>query len=491
MQAYNSCFLHPFHSKRHHCSVHQGQVAHMTGPKSEWKLPESEYTISFLRNASSALQPRRRSMKVPSQFLPTLPSEKMESRTMYHCDYIPQPPFQRPKAFKPEERHHVSDAKLMDETSYGEDFPRRPLRATYPSASLMHTSMPTIQDKTDDFETSNQQLYESWSGFHRPYGYCEPLQSPMFQGKFNGMTVTMRDYPQKALGRPRTCYKRKDEGVGSDVKMDGITNIGQFLKLPEIGMRDFPKLQNHRKKNVETKAATYGKVEHVIQYQRDNPPSLAPCPKRGMCLPRPENLGVSNYGRMDLSTSQKESYSRKEKQPPLEKSLKKEEQYNRSEAPTENITHNRLSFKPVSKELQVQIGEAVECQAAESAWEQRDGKRMKQIHNFGGKLYGNTVNHSDYFQFSSTSPRVRHGDKSERKFKPSKTKFVGVSESHGIFVPQNGEPAKLIKPLDEQNSEHQARREEPFTAMTTYHEFFPIRNLPKQEICLVEQMLQA
>ena len=429
-------------------------------------------------------------MKVPSRLLPTLPVEKMESQTIYYYDFVPQPPFQRPKNFKPEEKHQASDAKIMTVTSYNVFFPQKPLIATYPATSLMETTMPNIRDTTDDFETSHQQVYKPWPGRHRPNAYCEPLQSPMFRGKFSKLTVTMRDYPQKPLCRPRTCYRREEEGILPNFRQEGGPTTGKAFKLPEI--KNPPNLQKSSMKSTESMAFTSCKELNALHQQRDKSLSVTSHPKDdGVChlkLPCPNSLAISGHDEENLLQCPDACYRRLQKQPSQEMAFKKRQGYKEMKRPQKNFTCNKLTFIPAGKELRVQLDEATE-----STQREKDGQSVKQIQTFDEKKSSRTINHSKYFQFSTTSPRVRYGDKTERKFRPSEAKFVGVSENRGAFVHQTGKPAKLTKPLDEKDNDQQAkhRREEPFTAITTYHEFFPVRSLPKQEICLAEQILQA
>ena len=375
-------------------------------------------------------------MKVPIQLLPTLPMQKMESTTIYHVDFVPQPPFQRPKNFKPEEKYLASGAKMMTVTSYSESFPQQPLTATYPATSLMETTLPNNPGRFDNLETSHQQLYKPWPGFHRPYGYCEPLQSPMFQGKFSGLTVTMQDYPQKPLCRPRTCYKREEEGILPNANKVLVT--GKAFKLPEI--TDYPKLQNCSTKSTSLKACISSK-ENTYQHHLDKALSMTPHPRNGIC----HSLPCRNSEVCDT-----------------------------------------LNSKPVRKELNEQLDDATVSAVG--------GNNGPSAQTLDGKMSERAANRSEYFQFSTTTPHIRHGDKSEREFRPSEAKFVGVSENHSMFVSYTGKSTQLVKPPLGRQPNYQPANptgEEPFTANTTYHHYFPIRSLPEHQICLAEQMLQA
>ncbi len=75
------------------------------------------------------------------------------------------------------------------------------------------------------------------------------------------------------------------------------------------------------------------------------------------------------------------------------------------------------------------------------------GAQAKQAQDYGQRFTGKTTNRV-HFQYWNVSPRIRHGDRSERIYRPSNQPFNVQSETSTSFVPMTVRPSESCKPLD-------------------------------------------
>ena len=431
---------------------------------------------------------------MPPRLLPAVPAGRMDLVSINHADYVPLSLNGRPKNFKPIAKAYQSTAPLNAHTSYESDFPPRQLEPNPPAESLMRTTIPSKAPSTLNYTTTNQEMLRKWNGKCKPSAFREPPgKVPLFEGEFYGQSVAREDFNPDILtkGKPSTSCKKAETMYQSNVTFDGSTTNTSTYKLPTIVQREPLHLKKRSINNTETMEKRIGRLQSATQYRADNPGYQHFPHKRDICPPEPDKLQLFQGKDMNLQSEQQASYARWNEQPKPSTSYKKMEKRVISDAKFDGQTQNMIQFQRVPIHDQVAVLKDVNRKAAEVGYVQKDGRHVKEAQNFGGSFASTTTNKSEYFQFWKTTPRIRYGDSCEKPYQPSNATFQSQSVARASYIPLNVEPAKSFKPLDLRFQQKQSTVEKTkLESSTAYREHYPVRPLPKRNICPAELLLQ-
>lgn len=439
--------------RKHHCPIHLSQTGNLIadhGLNVDYK-PVTDYQSTF--RPINAIHACRPALRIPPRVLHSLPSNKLDLVTVNRQDFTNHPNRSKTKSFKPTELAHMSNVPLGSDTSYKLHYPPRQLQFNPPSDTLMRTTFTKKQhiSPLENYVTMNQEMLKGWKGRHYPQPFKEPLHVSFFQGKFDGQTVAHKDFNPEIIlrGRPSTSFKKVETSHVTNADFANETTNKSTYTLPQI-VRGDVHLRKDAKKNRETLDPAQGKVQDLTQYMIDNPGFLAHPARRSACTPAADSLQLFHGKRNILSEHQASFNSSNLKNPPRPRtSFKKQEHLHTNGGYFDGQTSLKTHFRPVPIEDSLAQLQEVDNLALTIGRADKAGSQVKDAQNYGERFSNKTTNKS-HFQLWSVSPRVRHGDKSERVYQPSTTKprFSCVSEAKSSFVPMEVEPSSSFKPLD-------------------------------------------
>lgn len=494
-----------FNSKKHKCPVHY----HLTPQSDPSLLPKSEYRTIYCNNqkdqSPSQIQVSgpQRGIKLYPRILPSYPKTRLESTTNYERSFPNPGPQKVCESFKPQEYYVKSDAKFYDETSYKAEFPKIPLPSLPPEGESLISDeeplvLPTVPNKPT-YETSHRRFFPCWKdiGKCRPLPYGEPHEEPFFTGTFSGETVTMSEFPSKVAEPRSPCYPKEKQHIREGKFSDKTTTMEDTFTLPCLvgNEREGPFLKNKSKKGEESNAPIK-EYKHrptnkiLTQYQSDNQPYhiMGHQPeKRKMKLPHPETISLSmSCNKLpQIATVQKLAYPDWGPQE-IPSLLKREDETEVLTGPFNDITEYNTEYVPKPQVTNVEFNEEdKKLELRERKSGKKTFKQQKQVINFNKVPFPASVNQSDYFKFTKTHPRYRHGDKSERLYcGPSSAKFGCLTKYQLDFPPKAPQgPTQCYKPV------HKLIANDKFEGDTSYNEHYPVRPLPIRSACPGGQLL--
>ena len=156
----------------------------------------------------------------PKESRYTPPKEKFHTTTQTMADFKPKETT-RVRITKPVQNIPSSRIKLADETSYNIQFPK--------------------YDSTSSFKR--------YGDFHEHGFYLKPVQ------KFEGDSVTAKDFKQHESMRPRTSFKPKQELSGNKGEMAGESVYRATYKQKETQECTYIKYLTERNKTLEVVSA--------------------------------------------------------------------------------------------------------------------------------------------------------------------------------------------------------------------------------------------
>ena len=446
--------------------------------------PETDYQSTFRPiNAIQALACRP-ALKIPPRVLHTLPSNKLDLVSINQQDYTRHLFHTKTKSFKPTGLSQVSDTPLGNDTSYKLHYPPRKLLFNPPSDTLMRTTFNNKQDLDphENYVTMNQEMLKGWKGLHFPQPFREPLHVSFFQGKFDGQTIARKDFnPEIPIkGRPSTSFKKIEKSIVTDSDADfakDTTNRCTYTR-PQTIAREDAHLRKDGKKNRETLEPARGKVQDLTQYRIDNPGFQTRPVRRSACAPAVDSLQLFQGKRNVISEHQasfNSGFYKNLLRPRT--SFKKRGQLETNGGFFDGQTSMKTHFQPIPIEDSLAQLQEVDKLALTIGHAYKAGSQVKNDQDHGERFSNNTTNKS-HFQKWNVSPRIRHGDKSERVYQPStKQKFTCVSEAMSSFVPIDVKPSPIFKPID--SSFHDSTETVNKSAYTDDYVPFQVQAKPK------------
>lgn len=436
--------------RKHHCAVHPVPTnTLMMDPKlKQMYNPVTNYNDKFPPRVYQCVE--RRGLAVPARILPRAPPAASMDLLSMSCKDFVEKPLNLVGKVVAENNLKIPKAPFQDSTTYKSHYyPTIATSSSPVSKSLMKTTMPRIVEVKPDenYLTTNQCTLKKWSGSNRSVPYKELQEPPFFTGKFQKKTVTSVDYSGTAVkgGKPSTTCKKQLTWQAPEEGFDGCTTNKMAYKLPIIGQRGPMHIKGRSQVMEETMEPSTGKVESLTQYRRDNPGFLFKTSRRTVPQPQLEKLVLFR-------------------------------------GPLINQSEQRVSFKEPSMPPLQRI------QSGYSAVEKASRDKIPQ-RRIDGKP--DSINKTEYFQFWETTPRVRHGDNSERVYRPSEQRFVAESETSASFPPiAGGKASKVCEPLDVRFGNKAPKHGHTFSGQTAYNGDYTPRPLPKAEVCPAEAVLQ-
>lgn len=438
--------------RKHHCAVHPvpTNTLMMDPTLKQAYDPVTNYKDKFPPREYQPVE--RRGLAVPSRVLPRAPpAASMDLVSMSCKDYV-QKPLNSVEKIVAKNNLKIPKAPFQDSTSYNAHYPMRAFSPSEMSKSLMRTTMPRIVEVEPDenYQTTNQCTLRKWSGNKHSVPYKELQEPRFFTGKLQKKTVTAVDYSGAAVegGKPSTTCKKKLTWHAPEKRFDGLTTNKVVYKLPTVSERGTVHIKGQSQVMEETMEPRTGKMELLTQYRRDNPGFFFKTSRRSVPPPQLVKLALFKGPLGNQSEQQVELSS---SMPPL-----KDNQLG-SHAMEKRVFSsgdNKIEQRPVNKE-------------------------------------SDSINKTEYFQFWETTPRIRHGDSSERVYHPSQRGFVAESETRASFPPiVGGKASKACEPLDLRFGNKAPKHGHTFSGETAYSKDYTPRPLPKAEVCPAEVMLQ-
>ena len=476
-----------FLSKKHHCPVHHKVIGDYEERDPFTMCLGTEYNRSFDNPVDESLKTRR-SMKLHPVPLPSIPKIKLNTLTTTQQDFVIPKLLPRPPNYKPEEAYHKPEVPISQESTYAESYPLRELQRDPPVCKVTRVTLPRIVESPQDYTTSHGDAMKHWKGAHRPPGYSEPIQKPLFAGEILKQSVTQTDFSTEATKdfQPQTSYKKTDTAHRSNEQFDDNTTHKEYFKENKLPQdKGSLYLKNQSRKHEQTLIPLTGKFPDMTQYQLDhNSGHLNLQRKRRMIPPIQDNLRRCLYMPMDCTTTNNICYRTWESQPPPSTPCKMEDEYVKPSGPFVDTPHTAREFVWPPKDKLVKSYLGTNMQAAKFAQIDKNARDMKCIHQFNGKFDSSTVTKLDYAQLV-TKPRERFGDKAERIYKPIPDRFNAVSENQASFTYMKGKPAQCLKP-----TENMIANRDKVATETTYMYHYPVKPLQLRDICPAELLLQ-
>ncbi len=458
--------------------------------------PVSDYKSTFnpIENGGRT----KRGMAVPARILCDINSDKpMDNVTMTRKDFVPKPLDDAKVA--PQTRSNgpkLPNARFEDATSYKADFPKRKMNPNPMSQTLMRTTLPQIVEvgPEDVYCTTNQESLKYYPGKCRSYGYKELQEKPFFTGNVETFTTTKKDFRSIENAEPsKSCKKIEEYKPGG--KFEGKTTNNTAFKLPPIAKKRVVFRKNNSQTMMETMEPSNRSSSYVTQYQNDTNELPEIIKRRGYTLPEQDKLNLFN-GKFDPKTVHRSTFDKIDKLPPVIHNQKRANDIsdlnpmNKEGEKFYNETTTNTHFQPVSvKEQQLGISEAKEIHFKISQ-ENKGSNNIKISQNFGIGQDTKTINQSEYFKFKKAPPRKIHGDRAERLYFPSSSKFNTCSETKDSFVVKIGKRADPYKPLDKRFQKKVPLYSNKMASETSYKSDFVPLPLPAPELCPAEQLIR-
>lgn len=474
-------------SKKHHCPVHHKVIGEYKGDPFTMCL-STEYNRTF-DNPIDDSSKTPRSLKLHPILLPSVPKVKLNALTMTQQDFVVPKLLPRPPNYKPEETYHEPKVSLPHQTMYTESYPLRELQRNPPAYKVVRVTLPQIVEAPPDYTTSHGDTMRHWKGAHRPPGYAEPIQEPLFAGELQKQSITQKDFSTEATRdfQPRKSFKKADETHQSGEKFDDNTTHKECYRVDNLQQHEVGSffLKNHSKKHKETLVPLTGAFPDTTQYRQDHSSGCLNLQrKRRMIPPIQDNLRRRLYMPMDCTTVNDVCYRMWDTQPPPSTPCKMEDEYVKPSVPFLGTSHTAREFAPPPKDKLMQSYVSTNTQAAKLAQVHKNAKDMKHIHRFDERFNSTTVTKSDYAK-PVTKPRERFGDRAERLYKSIPFRFDAVSENQANYICSNGKPAQCLKP-----AENRIANRNKLATETSYVSHYPVQPLQSQDICPAELLLQ-
>ena len=485
-------------TRKHHCQVHHISTNTLMMDQ-ELKTnynPVSDYKATF-HPIKDAVRTKR-GLAIPARILCNLNSdEPMDNLTMTRKDFVPKPLVDA--KVPPKARATIpgiSTTPFQDDTSYKLDYPKRKMAPNPISQTLMRTTLPKIVEvgPEDVYCTTNQLSLQQWQGKCRSDSYKELQERPFFTGMLETESTTKKDFKTlENARRSKSC--KKVEVHESAGEFDESTTHNAAYKLPPIAKKRVVFAKGNSQRQAETMEPYQEESEFVTQYQRDTSDVPEHPIRRGYCQPEQDKLNLF-HGNFDHKTVHKSTYNkfdglRLSKQP--HKTANDVSSTNPMKREGEifcDETTTNSHFQPISKSVRARgMNEAREVNFKISQ-ENKGSSNIKKSQNFGIGKDVKTVNQSEYFKFHKTPRREFHGDKAERLYFPSSSKFDTQSETKDSFVTKIGKRAEPFKPLDRRFQKKVPLYSKKMASETSYKSDFVPLPLPIPEMCPAEQLIK-
>ena len=479
--------------RRHHCPVHLSATGELiTDRKLRSTSLKSNYQQTFNHAHPTGLRP---SLKIPPTIRHRPPtSVKHDLVTMSKQEYVHHPPQPKTTSFKPRQPLHSVGAKVAGDTSYKLDYPPREMEQPYrPANQILRTTLkrdPEVSVK-DNYVTMNQALLRRWSGLHCPPPFSEPNAVLKFRGAFDGKTVFKNDFKDDIarLGRPSTSCKKTDETHFVNGEFSGETTNHAYFQLPGVTTRDTVHLRKEARKNKETMEPSKGVIDGTTQYKIEHPGYEQFPLRQGLCEPQADSLQLFRGPREIVSENQASYSPRLLLGPPRPRTSFKNKQLRHSYGGEfDGHTSFKVAFQPIPRKHIMAQSLEVDRRAALIGHAQKMGAQARQAQDYGVGFVGKTTNQS-HFREWNVSPRVRHGDQSEKEvYQPPNQPFATKSETKATYVPLRAKPSDSCKPLDLRFKPSRPPTESVW-AVTAYSDDFLPKPLPHREQCPAELLL--
>ena len=459
--------------------------------------PMSDYKATFhpLKETGRT----KRGMAVPARILSDLYSnEPMDDLTMTRKDFIPKP--LKEATVPPKKRTNPSNLStdpFHKSTSYKTDFPKRKMDPNPMSETLMRTTLPKIVEvgPEDVYCTINQETLKQWQGKCRSESYKELQKKPFFTGKIETETTMKKDFKSMQNAKPSKSCKKIEEYETAGDFTDSTTSKSAY-KLPPLTMKRIMFSKKNTQKMVETMGPfDEEKNEYLSQYRRDTSNLPDHTVKRGHCPPKQDTLNLF-HGNFDHKTVHKDSFNPSEKIIPPKHAQKKANNISNTNPMNKegekfyDKTTTNSHFQPVPVEIRVHgVNETREMNLKISQ-ENKGSDNIKRSQNFSLGQDATTVYQSEYFKFQMAPRRQLHGDKAERLYFPSSSKFDTRSETKDSFVMKKGKRSDPFKPLDKRFQKKVPLYSMKMASETSYKSDFVPLPLSKPERCPAEQLIR-
>lgn len=467
----------------------------MMDPKlKQYYNPKTHYQLTFHpRECQPAVRP---GLAVPACMLPKAPFCPMDNLSISHSDFV-EKPINMVEKHKEVLNLRTPKAAFQDITSYKCDYPVRIFDPNPTALSQMRSTLPRIIEvlPNENYLTTNQSTLRNWYGNHQSSPYRELQEPPFFEGEFHDKSVSTKDFSSSAIegGNPSTSYKKESrhEPEGS---FDGGTIHKTMYKLPAIYENEPLHLKGRSQTMQETMEPNtqMGKIDYTTQYHSDHPRIHIHTGRRWMCPPHLDKLQLFR-GSFNDRSEHRSSYTVRNEVPRIRTSFKNKIQLASFPLESGNFDDHTVTgtdFQPTHKEERMDRKQAASDIAQKVTFDSKNGKQMKEVHHFSGEFRDKTTNKTEYFKFWKLPPRVRYGDSSERVYHPSQIKFIAESETKAKFLPVNGKPSEICKPLDARFKNKPKNNRIKLSYETAYGSDFVPRPLPRIDVCPAEMVLQ-
>lgn len=486
------CSLH----RKHHCQVHYiGTNTLMLDQRLKASYhPTSDYMDTF--HPIQNVRMTKRGLAIPAQIFPkSNPCQPMDTLSTNRKDFVEKPLVAT--MVLPKMKGSLSGPSKMpfqDATSYKIDYPRRRFDPNPMAESLMRTTLPRIIEvgPEDNYCTTNQKCLKEWNGNKRQEGYKELQEKPFFVGNIQTESLMRNDYDMKN-GKPSTSCKKIETHL-SNGNFDGKTMHQIMYTLPPLPQQRVVFSKNQTKVQLETMAPNQEGAELLTQYQRDSCKLPKHTMRRCFCPPEPDKLSLFG-GNFDHKTENKSSYVELGEVPQPRMSFKNSQVL--STNPMEgaggkfyDTTTMNLHYQPVSSSVQASGVRDTKNTHFRVCQNSKGSQYVKDSQDFGVGFTDKTVNQSEYFQFCKVPLREFHGDKAERVYYPSMSKFDMKSETKSRYDKKEAKPAESFKPLDSRFKKNPPLYSRKMAAESCYKSDFVPVPLPKPELCPAEQLLK-